>query len=208
MYACMYVCMQDWCLCVHLDAFHDSVYMHACMYVYMYVCMQDCVGKGAFGVHLDAFPDSVYMHACMYVYMYVCMQDCVGKPSENNPPSINVCVYRMRVRTHACTCSYTHFSISASFKDMSFDPSEQSTRIARPGPGNGWRQTRCSGKPNSVPSARTCDPCMRHVSICVCVHILMSLILFQNSVPSACTCDPCVWQVSMCLGYVCVHTYV
>src|SRR5262249_62257782 len=37
----------------------------------------------------------------------------------------------------------------------SFVASPPTTRIARPGPGNGWRQTRRSGSPSSAPTART-----------------------------------------------------
>ena len=55
------------------------------------------------------------------------------------------------MRISSCRIASAPRSVSR----RSFVASPPTMRIARPGPGNGWRQTRRSGSPSSAPTART-----------------------------------------------------
>src|SRR3954449_13175677 len=59
--------------------------------------------------------------------------------------------YRPALRISSCRIASALRSVSR----RSLVASPPTTRIARPGPGNGWRQTRRSGSPISAPTART-----------------------------------------------------
>src|ERR671919_438182 len=59
--------------------------------------------------------------------------------------------YRPALRISSCRIASALRSVSR----RSFVASPPTTRIASPGPGNGWRQTRRSGSPSSAPTART-----------------------------------------------------
>src|SRR3954466_7081243 len=59
--------------------------------------------------------------------------------------------YRPALRISSCRIASAARSVSR----RSLVASPPTTRIARPGPGNGWRQTRRSGSPSSMPTSRT-----------------------------------------------------
>src|SRR5919197_1223219 len=59
--------------------------------------------------------------------------------------------YRPALRISSCRMK----SASRSTSRRSLVASPPTTRMARPGPGNGWRHTSRSGRPSSAPTART-----------------------------------------------------